>query len=220
MGPSLRRWWRGRRPVKAHQLRGLPFAAPFLSPPHAPAQAISAPGDGSFQVVSFATQDGRYDAELASLEKNCRELQIPFSGILLPPVGREDACLFKPSFIKYELYRWRRAVIWVDADGRFFEPPRLPAVAWDLGLIRNDKAREDNEFAACCIALNHTPRCLAFLDIWAKLCELRIPDFGLDHYRMNCAIAAYRRHLRIADLQQSRSGFFVRDAHNAKQRIF
>jgi hypothetical protein len=223
MGNSVFHKWFAprRRGAKAHQRRQQPFAAPALSIPFA--AAVATPGEaaqGPYRVISFATRDGRYDAELAALERNCAELRLEFSGILLPPVGREDACLFKPSFIKYELYKGQRPVLWVDADGRFLKPPVLPAADWDLCLIRNERPREHNQFAAFCVGLNYTPRCLAFLDIWEKLCELRIPDFGLDHYRMNCALAAYREHLRIADMQQANADFFARDVANEKHRIF
>lgn len=223
MGTSIMRNWFARRRggAKTHQLRHHPFAAPGLSIPFAAGAATAAgPGPGSFRVVSFATRDGRYDAELAALERNCAALHLDFSGILLPAVGREDACLFKPSFIKYELYKGQRPVVWVDADGRFLKPPVLPAADWDVSLIRNERPRENNQFAAFCVGLNYTPRCLAFLDIWEKLCELRIPDFGLDHYRMNCALAAYREHLRIADMQQANAGFFARDVDNEKHKVF
>jgi hypothetical protein len=223
MGNSVFQKWFAprRRGAKSHQRRQQPFAAPALSIPFA--AAVATPGEaaqGPYRVISFATRDGRYDAELAALERNCAALHLEFSGILLPPVGREDACLFKPSFIKYELYKGQRPVLWVDADGRFLKPPVLPAADWDLCLIRNERPREHNQFAAFCVGLNYTPRCLAFLDIWEKLCELRIPDFGLDHYRMNCALAAYREHLRIADMQQANSDFFARDVANEKHRIF
>jgi hypothetical protein len=220
--PMFQRWsaWRRRGP-KTHQLRNWPFASPGLSIPFAAADVMPADdGERSFRVISYATRDGHYDLALAELGRSCEALQVDFSGILLPPVGREDACLFKPSFIKYELYKTQRPVVWVDADGRFLKPPQLPAADWDLCLIRNDKAREDNEFAAFCVGLHYTPRCLAFLDIWEKLCELRISDFGLDHYRMNCAIAAYRRHLRIVDMQQANVNFFARDVDNDKHRVF
>lgn len=223
MGNSVFRKWftPRRRGAKTHQLRPHPFAAPALAIPFAAAGATPAEAvQGPYRVISFATRDGRYDAELAALERNCAGLHLEFSGILLPPVGREDACLFKPSFIKYELYKGQRPVLWVDADGRFLKPPVLPAADWDLCLIRNERPREHNQFAAFCVGLNYTPRCLAFLDIWEKLCELRIPDFGLDHYRMNCALAAYREHLRIADMQQANADFFARDVDNDKHKVF
>ncbi len=171
-------------------------------------------------VISFGTRDGFYDRFCETLQKSCDAHGVAHSIETIPPCGRINACLFKPSFIKFKLLTLNRPVIWLDADASLEGEVSLPNSKWDIATLSNNRESEVNKKAAVCIAFQPTVASLRFVETWEGFCSSQWTAPGLDHERMNYTREVMRGQYVEADLSPYVSGKIVRDSGRKKEFRF
>ncbi|PFG62907.1 hypothetical protein AXZ77_1494 [Thioclava sp. ES.031] len=209
---------KGRKVTKRAGGRFLIAPAPnlrldFLLPATGTAPAEDAPP----LVISYGTRDGEYDLYAERLRQSCSGEGIASDIDTIPPCGRANACLFKPSFIKFKLLTHNRPVVWVDADAVLTGPIDLPGGGWDVGTLDNSRHAETNPKAALCIAFRPTLGALRFLETWEHLCSEPWLKPGLDHARFNDTRAILVNTYSEIDLTAALSGKLVRDLGKKKE---
>lgn len=171
-------------------------------------------------VISFGTRDGFYDRFCETLQKSCDAHGVAHSIETIPPCGRINACLFKPSFIKFKLLTLNRPVIWLDADASLEGEFSLPDSKWDIATLSNNRESEINKKAAVCIAFQPTVASLRFVETWEGFCSSQWTAPGLDHERMNYTREVMHGQYVEADLSPYVSGKIVRDSGRKKEFRF
>jgi len=171
-------------------------------------------------VISFGTRDGTYDAFVQRLHESCRAAGMATSVETIPSCSRDNACLFKPTFIKLKLLTIGGPVLWLDADAVVSEAIALPQGDWDLATLPNNLRDHVNAKAALCIGFKPTVPALRFLEHWEQLCAAHWLKPGYDHRRFNYAREILAGYYREADLSEAVRGRLVRDAGRQKEQAF
>ncbi len=92
------------------------------------------------KLISFYTENTIYEKEIEDLSASCKTLQIDHYIEKRKDLGCwEKNCNQKPLFIYECLKRFKKPLLWVDADGIVLKKPCLRLGPCDLGLYFNDR---------------------------------------------------------------------------------
>jgi hypothetical protein len=90
-------------------------------------------------IVSFYTRDTIYEKEVEDLILSCRGLNLEAHIEPRADLGSwEKNCCQKPEFILECLNRFKRPILWVDADAMILQRPSLSYDGFDLAIHFND----------------------------------------------------------------------------------
>ncbi|MCG5541616.1 MULTISPECIES: hypothetical protein [unclassified Halorhodospira] len=175
-----------------------------------------------FRIISYATRDGFYDWQLDRLKQSCIDQGLSCATETIPNCSALNAQLFKPTFIKFKLLTLQATVVWVDADAIVTAPFSLPAEAWDLATVSNQKNPDKNPILSLCIAFRPTIGALRFLEAWEHLCSAQWLGHVGDHERLT---SVRRLHISPAkafteiDISDRISGCIRRDIGKNKEGL-
>ncbi|MCC2095896.1 MAG: hypothetical protein KDJ29_03345 [Hyphomicrobiales bacterium] len=170
-------------------------------------------------LISFGTRDGHYDTCAERLEANCREVGQQCSIETIPACSRANACLYKPTFIKFKLLMLGRPVLWLDVDSQLTGKIELPGGNWDIATLRNQRHKL-NDYSSQVILFNPTVTALRFLELWEQFCSSPWLEGGLDHRRFNYARHVLDGGFAEVDLSPMLEGKLVGDAGTKKEQTF
>ena len=126
-------------------------------------------------VVSFFTKNTPYEQEAIEFMASCEKHGIEYEVEGLESQGVWDRnCAMKPAFILRKLHEKRRALLWVDIDGRFKRG--FPPYDWekaDLSVWVNEKdvPGKCNRFCSATLYCSYAPQTVALCETWIALCE-------------------------------------------------
>ena len=125
-------------------------------------------------VVSYYTKGTPYEEEVKSLRESCERFGIECHIEGVESKGSwEENCAYKPYFIREMMQRFRRPLLWVDADAVFLRPlPFEECMFSDLALIR---MKEDKGDRFCiysgAVYINATRGGVKGLDLWCHFSD-------------------------------------------------
>jgi hypothetical protein len=169
-------------------------------------------------VVSFGTRDGKYDSYAYRLQHACEQNGMQSSIETIPSCSRENACLFKPTFIKFKILTLGSPIVWLDADAMVYGKFQLPSQGWDVGFVQNNRQSDVvNAVAAFCVAFQPSIAALRLLEHWEQLCAAHWLKPGLDHRRLNYARHILSGYFQELDIGNHMEGKIARDVGRNKE---
>jgi hypothetical protein len=126
-------------------------------------------------VISFFTKNTPYEQEAIEFMASCEKQGIEYEVEGLESQGVWDRnCAMKPAFILRKLHEKKRALLWVDIDGRFKRG--FPPYDWekaDLSVLVNEKdvPGKCNRLCSGTIYCSYTPQTIALCKTWITLCN-------------------------------------------------
>ena len=197
----------------ATQPRIDPPASFFADPPSHETDSFAIP-----TIISYGTRDRVYDKYLERLRSSCDAANQPVSFETIPKCSRRNACLFKPTFIKFKLLTLGSPIVWLDADAYLHQQIRLPIGDWDVGTIDNTRADKLNPKAALFIAFQPSVKALRFLELWEQFCSAHWLEPRGDHRRLSYARFVLANAYSEIDLTSIISGCLTRDLGTHKEQ--
>lgn len=159
-------------------------------------------------VVSYGTEDGRYDGYLERLGQSCDAYGLTHELRVIPRATKIKACLRKPGFIREMLDKHHDVVAWIDADAVVTQTFSVPSTGWDIGLLPKpwwQQWRSKNPVHAFVVAVSPTEAARSFLDAWIYLCKWEALATRTDHGRLTWA-----REMRIGSYWEMNLSRFLR----------
>ncbi|MBS3921528.1 MAG: hypothetical protein KGZ37_00060 [Nitrosarchaeum sp.] len=121
-------------------------------------------------VISFYTKHTPYEKEAVEFIASCERYGVDYEVEAIDSLGAWDRnCAFKPTFILKKLQEKKRAILWVDIDGRFVAPFHgIDLEDCDLALRVNAHLPEgdDSRFYTGTIYCNYTKTTIRLLEAW------------------------------------------------------
>ena len=180
-GPML--WWGG---LEAETARGSAAGVPI--------------------VISFYTTGTPYEEEVKGLQGSLARLGLEHVVQGVKPAGSWEAnCAMKARYIRDELDRLDRPVLWVDADAVVRRAPVLLS-GGEMDLAVHKFAGW--QFASGTVYFNRTPMARMVLDRWVELCETRPGIWDQIHLDAAWESVAARHPLRTQWLPASYTKIF------------
>lgn len=124
-------------------------------------------------VISFYTLDTPYEEEVKYLQASCLEWNIDHVIEGVPSAGSwEMNCAFKPLFILQKMAKYKRPLLWVDADAVFVRPlEHTDAFSADVGVRLYDCADDHpSRIVTATLFVNATAPAQEIVELWAKEC--------------------------------------------------
>ena len=171
-------------------------------------------------VISYGTRDGTYDAYSDRLRASCDAHGVAHSIETIPPCGWENACMFKPSFIKFKLLTLNRPLVWLDADAVLQDSFELPDGDWDIGTLPNNRTSSINQKGSVCLCFRPTLAALRLIETWEQFCSTFWVGEGVDHSRLNYTLQVLSGTYTEVDVSPVFSGVLVRDLGKKKEHAF
>ena len=157
-------------------------------------------------VISFYTVGTPYEDEVRGLKGSLAKLGLDHAVQGVEPAGSWEAnCAMKARFIRDELDRLDRPVLWVDADAVVRRPPVLLA-GGEMDFAVHKFAGW--QFASGTVYFNRTPMARKVLDRWVELCEARPEIWDQIHLDAAWESVAARHPLRTQWLPASYTKIF------------
>ncbi len=120
-------------------------------------------------VVSFYTRNTPYEEEANNLRSSCEQKGIACYIEGVDDLGSwEENCMVKPYFMRTQLHKWKRPLLWVDADAVFLQPLCFEEFMFsDLAILKY-KEEEDPRFCvgAGTMYVNATEGGVQGMDLW------------------------------------------------------
>ncbi len=120
-------------------------------------------------IVSFFTKDTIYEKEIQELIESCRILHLDYVIEEKEDLGNwQRNCCQKPLFIYECLQKYKKPILWVDADGIILRTPNL---SWnvDVGFYFNNWG--EKQARAGTIFATPSPEALYFFNLWHLKCQ-------------------------------------------------
>lgn len=164
-------------------------------------------------LISFYTKDTIYEKEVEDLAASCKAL-----GVDSCIEGREDLgswdrnCCQKPLFILECMEKFKRPLLWVDADAILLHKVTLSYEEADLALYFNDRSSHDARSATIYIAFSE--RAKGFVAEWYDACLSELAKGKPVPYADQSVISHLLRKssgVRVADLPLEYASIFDRD---------
>lgn len=130
-------------------------------------------------IVSFVTNDG-YRVYADRLREQCSRVGMDCHVDILEPFAetKREACLYRPQWMLDLLARFRRPLVWFDADGDILEAFDIPDA--EAGFVDNPWRHPDNPVTAGIFMT----RSAGLLEAWRDSCaEWRPGEIG-SHRRL------------------------------------
>ena len=124
-------------------------------------------------IISFYTQNTIYEKEVEDLEASCQSLELAYYIEGRKDLGtwEENFCQ-KPLFILECLKKFKKPLLWVDADAMIFHRPPFLFGDADISLYFEDIASKQVRTGT--IYLAPTQRTLDFVSLWHEVCQKKI----------------------------------------------
>ena len=177
----------------------------------------SAYSPNDFVVVSYGTRDTEYEEFINRLRLSCEECNIENDLKLIPNSGRVNACLYKPSFLKFMLITHDKPILWLDADSVIEKNFSLPSGDWDMSFITNNFQSPVNKVGSWAVCFRPTLRSLRFLELWEQLCSTGEGISGLDPRRLNYTRDVLSNEFVESSLDNSLISAVLRDVGTFKE---
>ena len=132
-------------------------------------------------VVSYYTKGTPYEEEVKALRESCEKFGIECHIEGVENKGSwEENCAYKPYFIREMMKRFRRPLLWVDADAVFLRPlPFEECMFADLAVIR---IKEDQGERFCIysgtVYINATQGGIKGLNLWCHFSDKMLKEEG------------------------------------------
>ena len=165
-------------------------------------------------LISFYTKNTIYEKEIEDLSISCKALGIEHYIEARVDLGSwEKNCCQKPLFILECLERFKRPLLWVDADGIVLQKPQLDFAGWDMALYFNDLPSQ--HVRAATLYVEPTQNTFDFLDLWHKTAQEKIANreelpYG-DQAILIQLLRGKKIPLKIAELPLEYTAIFDRD---------
>lgn len=126
-------------------------------------------------IISFYTRKTAYEQEVKNLLISCEtfELETAIEGI--DSLGSwKDNVAVKPFYIRTALEKYKRPLLWVDADAVFLKKPDFSSfLSYDFSVRFMQLFENDRRFAlnAATLFINHTQEGLNLVHAWCQRTE-------------------------------------------------
>ncbi|MEL6498196.1 MAG: class I SAM-dependent methyltransferase [Planctomycetota bacterium] len=161
-------------------------------------------------VVSYYTVGTPYADEVKGLLGSCAKLGLDHHVRGVESAGSWEAnCAMKARFIRDELDRLDRPVLWVDADAVIRRPPVLLSGGEPDFAVHKFRGWQ---FASGTVYFNRTPLARRVVDRWVELCEARPEIWDQIHLDSAWESVAARYPLRTQWLPAGYTKIFDADA--------
>lgn len=125
-------------------------------------------------VVSYYTKNTPYEEEAKNLIASCKQWNVEHHIEGVDDLGSwENNCFFKPCFIRNQLLKWKRPILWVDSDAIFLRPFIFDEFMFaDLGVLKYE-GQEDPRLSLMSgtVYINATPGGKQGVDLWCFYAE-------------------------------------------------
>ncbi len=120
-------------------------------------------------VVSFYTKGTLYEREIERLKASCEKFDIEGYFEAIPPRGSwVENCAFKGPFVADCLTRFKRPILWLDADAEIVQYPALfGSLSCDFAAYKPKHLLSGTLFFA------YNLSSIALADLWATMCVRR-----------------------------------------------
>ena len=126
-------------------------------------------------VVSFYTCDTLYQLEVQNLIASCKKFNIEYEIEGIDSLGTwELNCAYKPFFLFEKLQKYRRPLLWVDADAIFVQKPQiLDVFAADLSAYITPGLADEHrsKVRSGTVYINATDKGAGLVRAWALECQ-------------------------------------------------
>lgn len=138
----------------------------------------------SFTIFSFYTISTPYSREIQNLQKDCKNLSIPFMKVGTQPTGKwVENTMLKPSLILKAMDKCKTEVlVWVDADARIKSYPtffdELEKEKIDFSVFQMGS---QSRITSGTIFMRVCPKIRTLLEAWAWMCKTSKERLGDQH---------------------------------------
>ncbi|MBS0616168.1 MAG: hypothetical protein JSR58_06420 [Verrucomicrobia bacterium] len=126
-------------------------------------------------VVSFYTRGTLYQLEVQNLIDSCKKFNIEYDIEGIDSFGTwELNCAYKPYFLFSKLQKYRRPLLWVDADAIFVQKPQiLDVFQGDLSAYMAPELTDDHrsKVRSGTVYVNATDKGAGLVRAWALECQ-------------------------------------------------
>ena len=126
-------------------------------------------------VVSYYTKGTPYEDEVKDLVSSCERFELEHCIEGVADLGSwEKNCAFKPYFMQKKMERYKRPLLWVDADAVFLQPLSFEEFMFsDVALVRN-LLQTDPRFCvnAGTVYINSTRQGMQSLALWCRYAKM------------------------------------------------
>ncbi|OGN63311.1 MAG: hypothetical protein A3E80_02235 [Chlamydiae bacterium RIFCSPHIGHO2_12_FULL_49_9] len=164
-------------------------------------------------LISFYTKNTIYEKEIEDLVASCKALQLE-----LYVEGRADLgsweynCCQKPLFILECLEKFKRPLLWVDADAMILKKP--PFIFGDIDLAIYFNNFQNKLARTGTIYLRPTQETLRFVKLWHETCQgkiIRKEEFPYPDQTVFSELLYANRDLKIGQLPIQYTQVFDKD---------
>lgn len=125
-------------------------------------------------IVSFYTKNTLYEKDAARLRASCEQFGFPCQIEGVEPFGKwhEHTC-YKPTFILKLLKKFKRPLLWIDADGKIVQKYPEDPFNSDISLRTFDHFPEDHPcyLYTATMYIDYNPRTLSLIESWEDKCR-------------------------------------------------
>lgn len=131
-------------------------------------------------IVSYYTKNSSYEQEALFLKCSCEKLHLNYHIEGIPSRGSwSENCCFKPTFLKEQLLKHKRDLLWVDCDAILVKPPYIFSNAVeDIGFKYIEEASSDHpsKVMTGTLFLKYTPKVIELLEKWEAGCKQALKE--------------------------------------------
>ena len=119
-------------------------------------------------VVSYYTKNSLYEKEVEDLKKSLEDLKIDFEIDGIEDLGSwQKNCFYKPQFLLEKLEKFKKPILWIDADAVVVKPLKYFETVKEDIAIRKVKGN----VLTGTIFSNYNKRVVKLLESWKKRCD-------------------------------------------------
>lgn len=159
-------------------------------------------------IISYGTTK-KHGESIKRLRESCEKLGFPNHLVVIPDDFFSEErfkYLYKPTFIRETLEKFRSAVIWMDADSYLTNIPKIEHVDFDFGYVRSPPGSHKWFADSCHI---HAPSNIAFLRKWEEFCR---EEKGIsDHTQLIRTFEHMKNSFRSHDVSDWFKGCYIRN---------